>query len=624
MNYWNSNSSVIKDKFPGLFEQLACGEPAYGGDIKVEFSASGAPTLIIKGIYVHSPRDPIREGRRLAETVTETGPIVVLGFGLGYAAEAAAEKAKNRPIIIAESQSGLLRKTLETRDLRAFLSEHHIIFVLGGPGDGIIGALQFCRNRFPGNGDDLSLIRNRALMKLDESWYAEAERHLTLWTSKDRVNRATIRRFGKRWVRNLARNMTAIRDLPGINPLAGILRTLPAPIPVFLAAAGPSLDSMVPFFPEIRKRCVVVAVDTSLRLILEAGVDPDFAVVVDPQYWNSRHLDRAPAPRTCLIAESAVYPPVLRHPFERAFLCTSLFPLGGFIDRLDPKGRLGAGGSVATAAWDFARILGTSAIWIAGLDLSYPGFKTHYKGALFEHRALAESNRFNPLETRSVKALRDGRPFYGPSATGGSVLTDHRLSLYAAWFENRFQEASEPRNYRLSREGFAISGLITASIEELLALPVRRDEINQCLGRIFAQVDEDFNHPDRITRRSVQYQAVLKELLEGLERIKSCAEEAAETAGIAYGRFKSRNGKPEQAPTHQERERIFRKLDETNKRIAESTVKDVAGFLFSPVPEPERPESASFSRYLELSAKLYRSLAEAAGYNLEVLRKFEN
>ncbi|MDR2485444.1 MAG: DUF115 domain-containing protein [Treponema sp.] len=625
MNYWDSNSSVIKDKFPGLFERLVRGEPAYGGDIRVEFSASGAPTLIIKGIYVHSPRDPVREGRRLAETLAETGPIVILGFGLGYAAEAAAEKAENRPIIIAESQSGLLRKTLETRDLRAFLSEHHIIFVLGEPGDGIIGALQFCRNRFPGKGDALSLIRNRALMKLDEPWYAEAERRLTLWTSKDRVNRATLRRFGKRWVRNLARNMTAIRDLPGINRLAGILRTLPAPIPVFLAAAGPSLDSIVPFLPEIRKRCVVVAVDTSLRLILEAGVDPDFAVVVDPQYWNSRHLDRAPAPRTCLIAESAVYPPVLGHPFERAFLCASLFPLGGFIeDRLDPKGRLGAGGSVATAAWDFARILGTSAVWIAGLDLSYPGFKTHYKGALFEHRALAESNRFNPLETWSVKALRDGRPFYGPSATGGSVLTDHRLSLYAAWFENRFQDAPEPRNYRLSGEGFAISGLITASIEELLALPVRRDEINQGMNRVFAQVDEDFNHPDRITRRSAQYQAVLKELFEGLERIKSCAEEAAETAESACRRFKSRNGKPEQTPAHQERERIFRKLDETNKRITESTVKDVAGFLFSPVPEPERIETASFSRYLESSAKLYRSLAEAAGYNLEVLRRFEN
>ena len=70
--------------------------------------------------------------------------------------------------------------------------------------------------------------------------------------------------------------------------------------------------------------------------------------------------------------------------------------------------------------------------------------------------------------------------------------------------------------------------------------------------------------------------------------------------------------------------RAFVKLDETNKRIAESTVKDVAGFLFPPVTELktelESPESESFSHYLELSATLYRSLSEATGYNLAVLK----
>jgi hypothetical protein len=370
---------------------------------------------------------------------------------------------------------------------------------------------------------------------------------------------------------------------------------------------------------------VVIAVDTSLRLILEAGVDPDFTLAVDPQYWNSRHLDRASAPQTCLIAESAVYPPVLDHPFARSFLCSSLFPLGSFIeDRLDPKGRLGAGGSVATTAWDFARTLGTSAIWIAGLDLSFPDFKTHFKGALFEDRSLAESTRFNPVETWSVRALRDGSPFFGPGAKGGSVLTDRRLSLYAAWFEHRFKDSPGLSNYRLSDEGLAIPGLITASIEELLSLPVRREEINRRLGSVFAQVDEAFNHPDAVQDRAAKYQAALGELLGGLKQIKSLAEEAAEIAENAYVPKGTRETQ-KTIPNSQEQERIFKKLDETNKRITESRVKDVAGFLFPPIAALEAtlesPERESMSRYLELSAKLYRSLSEAAGYNLEVLER---
>jgi hypothetical protein len=384
-------------------------------------------------------------------------------------------------------------------------------------------------------------------------------------------------------------------------------------IPVFLAAAGPSLDGLVSFLPEIARRCVVVAVDTSQRRLLEAGIDPDFTLVVDPQYWNARHLDHSPAPKTCLIAESAVYPPVLRHPFQRTLLCSSLFPLGRFIeDRVDPKGLLGAGGSVATSAWDFARILGAPSIWIAGLDLSFPQLKTHFKGALFEARSLGEATRFIPAETRSFRVLRDGHPFRAPAAGGGQVLTDKRLSLYSAWFENRFRQYPAIRNHGLSPEGLAITGLSPAAPEELLALPERRDGINRLLDAVFARIEGDFYRPAEAAKRETQYRAALEALTGGLEHIKALAEQAAEDADRAY-----RQASPGKT--------ILQKLDEVNRAVGASAVKDVAGFLFPPLAELEAglesPESAPLRRYLELSVRLYRSLAEAAGYNLSVLSK---
>jgi hypothetical protein len=361
----------------------------------------------------------------------------------------------------------------------------------------------------------------------------------------------------------------------------------------------------------LARRCVIVAVDTSQRLLLEAGVDPDFTVAVDPQYWNARHLDRAPALKTCLIAESAVYPPVLRHPFRRTFLCSSLFPLGRFIeDRVDPKGTLGAGGSVATSAWDFARILGASSIWIAGLDLSFPHLKTHFKGALFETRSLGEATRFIPAETRSFRAIRDGRPFRSSAAGGGQVLTDKRLSLYSAWFENRFRRYPEVRNRCLSPGGLAIAGLDLAAPEELLALPERREEIDRILHRAFSRIDEDFHRTQETAKRETRYRTALEALTGGLEQLKSLAEKAAEDADRA-----SRQSSPEKT--------ILGKLDEVQKAIGASAVKDVAGFLFPPLSELEAelksPAPEPLRRHLELSAKLYRSLAEAAGYNLSVV-----
>jgi hypothetical protein len=361
-----------------------------------------------------------------------------------------------------------------------------------------------------------------------------------------------------------------------------------------------------------------VAVDTSLRLLLERGVDPDFAVSVDPQYWNARHLDRAPARRTCLVAESAAYPSVLRVPFARAFLCSSLFPLGRFIeDRLDPKGSLGAGGSVATTAWDFARALSPSSIWVAGLDLSFPGLKTHFRGALFESRSLAESHRLKPAETWSVRALRDGRPFHASSACGGQVLTDSRLSLYATWFEAQFRRHPHAQTRSLSPKGLAIPGLPASPVEELLSLPPRRAEIDRLLADAYARVDEAFNAPAEREARSLRYEAACAALLQGLETLQALAAESAELAAKAAAQRAHAN------PA--DRDRVLQRLGEANQSIMASEVKDVAGFLFPPMADLEAalatPESDAYGRYLELSAELYRSLAETTGYHLEILGK---
>ena len=405
-NPWEANIRLLQKQYPALAAQLLNGgagtvadtaagyEPLDPSDLLVRAAVSGDPTLTISGRHVHSLRDPVREARRLAESLGD-GVRIVLGFGLGYAAEAAAAQAPDRPVIVAECRPEIVRAALENRDLRDFFSRFQVIFVLGGSGEAILSALSLLDKRGEGRKVEPVLIRNPALVSLDEKWYAGVERRIRTAASRDDVNMATLRRFGKRWIRNLARNRDAIRDLPGISRLAGCLAA-PArqpgaeAFPVLLAAAGPSLDEIAPYVRDLAERCVIVAVDTSLRFFLDRDIDPDFVVAVDPQYWNGRHLDRCPAPCTCLIAESAVYPPVLRHPFSRIFLCASLFPLGGFIeDRLDPKGKLGAGGSVATSAWDFARILRPSALWIAGLDMAFPGLKTHFQGALFEDRVLA-------------------------------------------------------------------------------------------------------------------------------------------------------------------------------------------------------------------------------------------
>ncbi|MDR2517531.1 MAG: DUF115 domain-containing protein [Spirochaetaceae bacterium] len=634
---WENNLRVLWKHIPALAENLSRGQSAHenlsradsadtnlanaqcanGGEdrVAVVSSSGGDPALTVNGVHIHSLRGPRREAERLAREIPPgTGPVIILGFGLGYAAEAAAERFPGRPLLVVERKKSVFAAALECRDLSALLERKNIVIVLGGSAGAALSALRL----FPGKPE---LLKNRPLVELDADWYGEAERQIASFAAKDEVNLATLRRFGKRWMRNLGANMTAIRDCPGIAALSGIL---PRDIPVLLVAAGPSLDGIAPLLPRLRERALIVAVDTALRLLLREGTGADFVLVVDPQFWNARHLDRAAARRTCLVAESAVYPSVLRHEAARIWLCGSLFPLGKFMeDRVDPKGSLGAGGSVATTAWDFARLLGASSIWIAGLDLSFPDLKTHFRGAAFEERAHGESTRFFPAEVRSMHALRGGGPYYAPAADGGRVLTDRRLSLYAAWFENRFRHYPEIRNRGLytgtdAARGLAIAGLEPGEAGELLALPPRRQEIDAVLRDAFAAAEARFHAPEAQSLRARRYGEARRVLLDGLADIAEIAGRAAGAAGRARETARRRSGGAEIRA-------VLTALEEANARISASAVHDVAGFLFPPLAELEKDLTAApgaeLERHLELSAKLYAALAEASRYQLEKLSR---
>ena len=614
MSCWEINSKILREKYPGLLDVILNDEDSSASEnLKIETAAAGLPTLSVNGLYVHSPRDPVREGQRLAQSIAGAGdssaPVIVLGFGLGYAAQAIAENESEsqKPIIIVEKNLHILRLAFEQRDLSSLLRRNNVAFVPGGSGEGIIKALSvFEKNN--GEKSPPQIIRNRTLVSIGEQWYGTLENRIRAWTMRDDVNMATLKRFGRRWVRNLSCNMSAIRDLPGISRLAGLAAQEEAapqgkPLPVFLAAGGPSLDGIAALLPEIQKRCIVVAVDTSLRFMQRNGVHPDFALVVDPQFWNSRHLDRCTGSHTRLVIESAAYPPVLRLPYKGMYLCGSLFPLGKFIEeRVDPKGELGAGGSVATSAWDFARILGTQEIWIAGLDLAYPGLKTHFRGARFEEKALSQSQRTNPAETWLLHALREGGPFSAPSMSGGQVLTDHRLSFYAAWFENSFRQFPGIRNYSLSPDGLAISGLEPAAAEAILELPPRRGETDARLEAAFSRIENDFFEQEEIRRRAERYDNAVAALRGGLEKITAACRKGEAIAARAL-----RN--PGAAD-----KKTLAALDEINSFITGSEVKDISGFLFpaEAITATGGGSDGGLCSYLESSVKLYRSLAEAA------------
>ena len=193
--------------------------------------------------------------------------------------------------------------------------------------------------------------------------------------------------------------------------------------------------------------------------------------MVDPQYWNARHLDFLDTSKTTLITESAVYPSVFSYKWKDIYFTSSIYPLGKILEKNIFRESLGAGGSVATTAWDFARFLGCNKVFMAGLDLGYPKNETHIKGSTFEHWAAIKSNYIDNAETKSVSSLFSANPIYKTDYEGNKLQTDSRMNLYAWWFESKCAEFIETKTFSLSKKSLAIPGINYFSVEELINFP---------------------------------------------------------------------------------------------------------------------------------------------------------
>ncbi len=310
-------------------------------------------------------------------------------------------------------------------------------------------------------------LRLRPALRSNPMVYRAAEETVHSWILRRDINVNTLSRFGRLWVRNLCRNMDAFLRCPGVAGLAGTFGDLPG----LIVAGGPSLDALLPRLPELRQRMLVVAVNTPVSACRAYGVEPDFTVVVDPQYWASRYLDWTGTDNGVMVAEPSACPRAFRReaPF---FLCSSLFPLGEILESaVGEKGKLGAGGSVATSAWDLARLLGARPLYVAGLDLGFPGMRTHCRGVFAEEMSLAASGRLAPVEGSSFRSIRDIGLFPSRSTAGGVTFTDRRMLLYKWWFENQMRMQPALSCFTLSADGIAVEGIPLAPLAQALALP---------------------------------------------------------------------------------------------------------------------------------------------------------
>ncbi|MDX9801743.1 MAG: DUF115 domain-containing protein, partial [Spirochaetia bacterium] len=400
---------------------------------------------------------------------------------------------------------------------------------------------------------------------------------------------------------------------PGLVHLQDIFKSIPS----LVLAGGPGLDSVLPHLEKLKKKYLIIAVDTSYRACLSYGVLPDMVIVVDPQYWNSRHLDRCISNETVLVSEPSTYSRIFRNFGSYKFFAGSVFPLGRYFEKTTfERGKIGAGGSVSTSAWDLARQAGCSEVLFAGLDLGYPGKRTHFKGSFFEERAHTFSGRLSPASDMDFSLITDAFLVETESSCGGKVFTDSRLIIYKQWFEEQFL-IHDFKTVNLSLDGVLIKGMKTSTLEEALGKPDIREIINERLENL-----KSFTENYRAAKGKGYIDETLeniKMLLESFKTLKKSALKGKNSARTLLYRFGNSTSYTDRQK--KEMQKLFSALDEADMEVLAGSGKGIAGFLLQDVIRSITQESGAknFKEVIGKSLKIYTELEQSSDIHIQYL-----
>ncbi len=447
--------------------------------IEILASKSNCPTAKEGGKFLHSAYNPLREAEQAAKSakssVSDCNGCTFFSCGLGYAAISYANLFPNDTIIIVENDPRYFFTALSLVDWEPLFKHANFIIALGTGIDSVVSLIEHTSGL-----KHTAICENTAQSQHAADYFSALRSLIERNKRKVEINASTLEKFSKLWLKNTCRNLHFLAETDGVNIYKD---SCPKDLPCVILAAGPTLEEALPHLAELKKRSILIAVDTALRACLRAGVEPDFVILADPQYYAYRHIAGLKSPSSILITESAAYPAVFRFECKKIVMCASLFPLGQYIEKqIGSKGELVAGGSVSTTAWDFARFIGAKEIFCAGLDLGYPSFQTHIKGSTFEEAIHTKSTRLLTAEKQGSQILFGAGMIRESDYEGQPILTDSKMKMFAWWFESKQEEfKGSIKSYTLSKKSLKIPGFQVASLDTILSRPEKSEQKKEFL-----------------------------------------------------------------------------------------------------------------------------------------------
>jgi len=614
----NKNLSILKQKQASVYGLIQ--NTKEDDSIEIIQTRKGLPVPVVnvsgKKLSVHSRFDPVKEAERFSEGIDpeKHDLYIVFGFGFAYHIEQIITRTGvDSTVLVVERNAAMIRKAMENRDLAFLLRDERLIILVDPKEDDIADVLKGRSSR------RASFLTHRGSYHLDPDYYSNLNGIARSYLSTKEVNIATLAKFEKTWSSNIAGNIREFYSNPGAVSFYGRFSGLPA----IVVAAGPSLYRSLDFIRENADRAVIISVDTAYRILKKNGIEPHFCMAVDPQVINARYFEGAEQGKTILAADPTVHPSVFRL-FNGRYIFTGVaFEMMKWIEKITGgKGDLAHGGSVSTNAYDFAKRLGVSSVYMVGQDLSFTEGLAHSPGSYLDEQVHLKTNRFYNVQMFNRTQLTSLPPLYIKGIRSEKVHTNRKMMVFYAWFEKRNDQSL----YNLTYNGAFINGISHLNHED-----VSFDRTNVNLGDF---IDDIYNSSMPSNEEaSFLAEKLIFRITAMLREIDSLVPVFEKASGFS-GKLLEIMKKEKNLRDQNKIDYILKKLSEADAVIeGKKNIKDIISFTIQRVIHTitegyEMDEQDSDLNDDELIAKrslyLYNGMLEGASFSKKIFGKMKS
>ncbi len=452
----------------------------------------GLLTMQVNGRFVHSQYSPGREALRLVEPLKGLDPehtfVVFLGAGLGYHIELLEKEGFVRGVVIERNRevAEVFRAGYELPSTMYWIGPDQTEEAL----DGVFALLDFSSVRW------VKTIVLRGSYDLED--YRVFENRLQRLTQVKLGDFSTRLKFEEIWLIHMIRNLN---NLPFSTPLRRLFFRFSG-LPVLIVSAGPSLRESLPAIRRAVPFFLVVAVDTALLPLYEAGIVPDMVYSLDAQvhtledylgiekdYLQRVHVvyDMVAHPETVSYVRGRrpVYVATTAHidvdPQGNPFLLKSEFVRWLELELGAQLGDVETGGSVSTSVFHAAFLIGGNPIVLVGQDLAFSYQTTHVASTSHYYRYVPASNRMRPINTIFWEAILSRR-LQKQVGIQGEVNSDFVMSNFKGWFEISAKRLGELKGItciNATRQGVRLENFVHEDLDDLVKkrshLPLRKE-----------------------------------------------------------------------------------------------------------------------------------------------------